>query len=78
MVGIAVPLGSLFAFLVTKTDLPFARLFELLLLAPIFISAIILGIGFIVAFGPSGSLPAGWNPSSAGCPGPSTPSRPSP
>ena len=47
MVLIAVPLGSLFAFLVTKTDLPFARLFELLLLAPIFISAIILGIGFI-------------------------------
>jgi iron(III) transport system permease protein len=54
MVLIAVPLGSLFAFLVTKTDLPFARLFELLLLAPIFISAIILGIGFIVAFGPAG------------------------
>ena len=54
MVGVAVPLGSLFAFLVVKTDLPFARLFELLLLAPIFISAIILGIGFIVAFGPAG------------------------
>ena len=59
MVLIAVPLGSLFAFLVTKTDLPFARLFELLLLAPIFISAIILGIGFIVAFGPSGVV-SGW------------------
>jgi len=59
MVLIAVPLGSLFAFLVTKTDLPFARLFELLLLAPIFISLIILGIGFIVAFGPSGLI-AGW------------------
>jgi len=54
MVGVAVPLGSLFAFLVTKTDLPFARFFELLLLAPIFISPIILGIGFIVVFGPSG------------------------
>ena len=54
MVLVAVPLGSLFAFLVTKTDLPFARLFELLLLAPIFISPIILGIGFIVAFGPAG------------------------
>lgn len=56
MVAIAVPLGSLFAFLVAKTDLPFARWFELLLLAPIFISPIILGIGFIVAFGPSGFI----------------------
>ncbi|GLV48405.1 ABC transporter permease [Thermus sp. LT1-2-5] len=54
MVVVAVPLGSLFAFLVTKTDLPFARFYELLLLAPVFISPIILGIGFIVAFGPSG------------------------
>lgn len=59
MVLLAVPLGSLFAFLVTKTDLPLARLFELLLLAPIFISPIILGIGFIVAFGPSGVV-SGW------------------
>ncbi len=59
MVAIAVPLGSLFAFLVTKTDLPFARWFELLLLAPIFISPIILGIGFIVAFSPSGFV-SGW------------------
>lgn len=59
MVAIAVPVGSLFAFLVTKTDLPFGRWFELLLLAPIFISPIILGIGFIVAFGPSGFV-SGW------------------
>jgi len=59
MVALAVPLGSLFAFLVVKTDLPFARWFELLLLAPIFISPIILGIGFIVAFGPSGFV-SGW------------------
>ncbi len=54
MVGVALPLGSLFAFLIVKTDLPFARLLELLLLAPIFISPIILGIGFIVVYGPAG------------------------
>ena len=58
MIFIAVPLGSLLAFLVTKTDLPFARVFEVLLLTPIFVSPIVLGVGFIVSLGPSGFVSA--------------------
>jgi len=59
MIAIGVPVGALLAFLVAKTDLPFARAFEVLLLMPIFVSPIILGIGFTVAFGPSGVV-SGW------------------
>ncbi|MFC4454996.1 iron ABC transporter permease [Deinococcus sonorensis] len=58
MIFIAVPLGALLAFLVTKTDLPMGRAFEVLLLTPIFVSPIVLGVGFIVALGPSGFLSA--------------------
>ncbi|MGY2892189.1 ABC transporter permease [Deinococcus sp. UYEF24] len=54
MIFIAVPLGAVLAFLVTKTDLPFAKVFEVLLLTPIFVSPIVLGVGFIVSLGPSG------------------------
>ncbi|GGQ96973.1 ABC transporter permease [Deinococcus ruber] len=58
MIFIAVPLGALLAFLVTKTDLPFAKVFEVLLLTPIFVSPIVLGVGFIVSLGPSGFVSA--------------------
>lgn len=54
MVGIAVPAGTALAFLVNKTDLPFRKAFELLLLTPTFVSPIILGIGFTMVFGPVG------------------------
>jgi iron(III) transport system permease protein len=61
MIVIAVPLGAVLAFLVTKTDLPFARVFEVLLLTPIFVSPIVLGVGFIVSVGPSGFLSSLFN-----------------
>lgn len=54
MVVIAVPAGTALAFLVNKTDLPFRKAFELLLLTPTFVSPIILGIGFTIVFGPVG------------------------
>ena len=61
MVLISVPLGALLGFLVIKTDLPLARAFEVLLLTPIFVSPIVLGIGFIVSMGPSGFVSAAWS-----------------
>jgi iron(III) transport system permease protein len=54
MVVIAVPLGALLAFLTTRTDLPGRRWLEPLLLAPIFISAIVMAFGYVVAIGPVG------------------------
>ena len=61
MIVIAVPVGAVLAFLVTKTDLPFAKVFEVLLLTPIFVSPIVLGVGFIVSVGPSGFLSSLFN-----------------
>jgi iron(III) transport system permease protein len=54
MVAIAVPLGGLLAFLVTRTDIKGKRLLEILVLVPMFISSIVLAFGYTVSVGPTG------------------------
>jgi iron(III) transport system permease protein len=54
MAAIAVPLGGLLAFLVARTDLPGRRWLEPLLLVPIFLSAVVVAFGYVVALGPVG------------------------
>jgi iron(III) transport system permease protein len=54
MVAVAVPLGAMVAFLLTRTDLAGRRWLEPLVLMPMFFSAIVLGFGYTVAIGPSG------------------------
>lgn len=54
MVAIAVPLGGLLAFLVTRTDIKAKRLLEILVLVPMFISSIVLAFGYTVSVGPTG------------------------
>ena len=54
MVAIAVPLGGLLAFLITRTDIKFKRLLEILVLVPMFISSIVLAFGSTVSVGPTG------------------------
>lgn len=51
---IAIPLGGILAFLMTRTDLPGGRWLEPLILVPIFVSPMVLGFGYIVAAGPVG------------------------
>lgn len=54
MVAIAVPLGGLLAFLITRTDILGKRLLEILVLVPMFISSIVLAFGYTVSVGPTG------------------------
>lgn len=54
MVAIAVPLGGLLAFLITRTDIKAKRLLEILVLVPMFISSIVLAFGYTVSVGPTG------------------------
>jgi len=54
MVVIAVPLGSLLAFLMVRTDVPGKRYLEPLILIPIFVSAVVIAFGYVVAVGPVG------------------------
>jgi len=54
MVLIAVPLGALLAFLTVRTDLPGRQHIEPLILTPIFISAVVVAFGYVVAIGPVG------------------------
>ncbi|CDX33878.1 Binding-protein-dependent transporters inner membrane component [Mesorhizobium sp. SOD10] len=56
MVAVAVPLGGLLAFLITRTDIRFKRLLEVLVLVPMFISSIVLAFGYTVSVGPTGFL----------------------
>lgn len=56
MVAIAVPLGAALAFLLTRTDVRFRKALEVLVLVPMFISAIVLAFGYTVSVGPSGFL----------------------
>ena len=60
MVVIAVPLGSILAFLMVRTDLPGRRWIEPILLTPIFVSAVVLALGYVVAAGPSGIYSLWW------------------
>lgn len=54
MVAIAVPLGALLAFLMVRTDLPGRQILEPLILTPVFISAVVIAFGYVVAIGPVG------------------------
>jgi iron(III) transport system permease protein len=56
MVAIAVPLGGLLAFLITRTDIKFKKFLEVLVLVPMFISSIVLAFGYTVSVGPTGFL----------------------
>lgn len=56
MVLVAVPLGGMLAFLLTRTDIRFKRLLEVLVLVPMFISSIVLAFGYTVSVGPTGFL----------------------
>ncbi|MDF3606690.1 iron ABC transporter permease [Paracoccus sp. DMF-8] len=54
MTLIAVPVGGLLAFVMTRTDVPFRRLVEGFILTPLFISPMILAFGYVVSAGPVG------------------------
>src|SRR5262249_58901853 len=54
MTLIAVPLGSILAFLLIRTDLPGRRVLEPVVLIPIFLSPVVLAFGYVVAAGPGG------------------------
>jgi iron(III) transport system permease protein len=56
MVAVAVPLGAVLAFLLTRTDLVGRKALEVLVLVPMFISSIVLAFGYTVSVGPSGFL----------------------
>lgn len=60
MVGISIPLGSVLAFLMARTDMPGRRWVEPLLLTPIFVSAVVLALGYVVSAGPSGIYSLWW------------------
>lgn len=52
--AIALPVGAALAFLMARTDLPFKRILEPLLLLPILTPSIVLALGYVVAAGPVG------------------------
>jgi iron(III) transport system permease protein len=56
MTAIAVPLGAMLAFLMVRTDVPFRGALEPMLLVPIFVSAVVIAFGYVVALGPVGIL----------------------
>jgi iron(III) transport system permease protein len=54
MTVIALPLGTALAYLLVRTDMPGKRVIGPLILAPMFISSIVIAFGFVVMFGPVG------------------------
>ncbi|HEV8499969.1 MAG TPA: iron ABC transporter permease [Casimicrobiaceae bacterium] len=54
MTLIAVPLGALLAFVMERTDLPWKRFLEPIILVPSFVSPMVLSFGYVVAAGPVG------------------------
>ncbi len=54
MTLIAVPLGGILAFVMERTDLPYKRWLEPIILVPSFVSPMVLSFGFVVAAGPVG------------------------
>jgi iron(III) transport system permease protein len=54
MTVIAVPFGACLAFLMVRTDLPGRNWLEPVILIPIFVSAVVLAFGYVVALGPVG------------------------
>nr|WP_231602368.1 iron ABC transporter permease [Herbaspirillum chlorophenolicum] len=51
---IAVPLGSMLAFLMVRTDLPGRNWIAPALMVPIFVSPMVIGFGYVVSMGPVG------------------------
>jgi iron(III) transport system permease protein len=56
MTAIAAPLGAVLAFLMERTDLPGRTWLEPFVLIPLFVSAIVIAFGYVVALGPVGFL----------------------
>ena len=56
MTMIAVPLGAILAFLMVRTNLPGRQWLEPVILVPVFVSAVVLAFGYVVALGPVGIL----------------------
>jgi iron(III) transport system permease protein len=56
MALIAVPLGAILAFLIVRTDVPGRRWLEPVILIPVFVSAVVIAFGYVVALGPVGIL----------------------
>lgn len=56
MTAIAVPLGSVLALLVVRTDLPGRGVVEPWLVVPMLVSPVVLAFGYVVAAGPVGFL----------------------
>jgi iron(III) transport system permease protein len=56
MTVIAVPLGAGLAFLMARTDVPGRAWLEPVILIPIFVSAVVIAFGYVVALGPVGFL----------------------
>src|SRR5213078_3156670 len=54
MTAIAVPLGAGLAFLMARTDVPGRAWLEPVILIPIFVSAVVIAFGYVVALGPVG------------------------
>lgn len=56
MAAIAVPLGAVLAFLIVRTDVPGRLWLEPVILIPVFVSAVVIAFGYVVALGPVGIL----------------------
>ncbi len=56
MAVIALPLGAALAFLMVRTDVPGRAWLEPLILIPLFVSAVVLAFGYVVALGPVGII----------------------
>jgi len=54
MTAIAVPCGAVLAFLMVRTDVPGRNWLEPVILIPIFVSAVVIAFGYVVALGPVG------------------------
>ena len=72
MTPISIVIGTAFAFLIVRTDLPGRRWIEPLILFPMFISSVILAFGYVVALGPVGIVSLMVRDYSASFPGTST------
>jgi iron(III) transport system permease protein len=56
MTVIAVPLGAGLAFVMARTDVPGRAWLEPVIMIPIFVSAVVIAFGYVVALGPVGFL----------------------
>jgi iron(III) transport system permease protein len=68
MTFVAVPLGAVLAFLILRTDVPGRRWLEPLILFPLLLPAVVLAVGYVEAFGPSGVLTTAVNQWAAAAP----------